>query len=411
LFWEINKMMNTTAKTLRMLLIASVAGTIFLPVAHANDLAELKTLFESFKTRDVVNQAALQAPEGFRVFPAADAPAEGGAESVDEPFTEVKVSGYLKGGYIFSKIKDGSPPDSSSDFDAEAGVNVRGSVQSSLGEVGVSINARWEVAESTTNAASTSLRDDGIVAFWQFADTMKFEMGRGNAGRLDNGILKNTRRIWTTADRRVRAENAGNGFFDRDAYNAFLGLAYADGPIAITLRAHDATRGVTGPLGSDDDSHGASGKAVYTADLINLEVAGGYWDQGNAKNLPIANQTGVKWLAGAGTELNFITGLPISISGQTGRLHNGAKTLNGSTSIGFTLTDDISAGIGAGWKKVSGSPTLADNRTERAIVGGVYYAPMAQLIIGLEGDWLDDGKPAATENDGFTSAFVARFSF
>ncbi len=406
-------MMNTTANTLKTLLIASATMMTFASSARADEFAALKSLFENFTTRDAVNQVALEAPQGFRVFPVADAPAEGGAESVDEPFTEVKISGYLKGGYIFSQIKDGLPVpgDSSSDFDAEAGVNVRGSVQSSLGEVGVSINSRWEVNESGTNLATPSLRDDGIVAFWQFADTMKFEMGRGNAGRLDNGILKNTRRIWTVADRRVRAENAGNGFYDRDAYNAFAGVAYADGPIAVTLRAHDATRGVTGPLGSDDDAHGASGKIVYTSDLINLEAAGGYWGQDDAKNLAIADQKGVKWLAGAGTELNFISGLPISISGQMGRLHNDTKTLNASASVGFTLTDDITAGVGAGWKKISGSPSVADNRTERAIVGGVYYAPMAQLIIGLEGDWLDDGKPTETENDGFTGAFVSRFSF
>lgn len=401
-------------KTIKTAFLASVALTVVSTVAHADGLAELKSLFYSLKPRDVVSQSAVQIPAGYQVSPTADvAPAEEGA-AVDEPFTEVKTSGYLKAGYIYSQINDAPPvllQDNSSDFDAEAGLTVRGSVQSSLGEVGISIAAKWDVAESGNNAGSFAFRDDGIVGFWQFADTMKLEMGRGNAGRLENGIVKNTRRIWTVADRRVRAENAGNGFFDRDMYNGFVGLAFASDPLTLSVRVHDASRGIAAPAGSDDDAHGVSAKGTFASEMINLEFAGGYWGQDDAKLLPVTSQTGVKWLAGAGTELNFIPGLPVSIAAQTGRLHNGAKQWNTSASVGFTLTDDITAGFGGGMKKVSGSPTLADNRTEKVINGGIYFAPMSQLIIGLEADWLDDGKPVATTNDGYTGAFVTRYSF
>jgi hypothetical protein len=409
-------MKKTFIKTMKTALRATAALAVVSTAAHADGLSELKAMFESVKLSDVVSQTAFQIPKGYTVKPTADsAPAE--AEAVDEPFTEVKWSGYIKTGYIYSQVKDGTPVvgglpnDSSRDFDVEAGLTVKGSVQSSLGEVGGTVQFKWDIAESTTNLASIALRDEGAIGFWQFADTMKLEMGRGNAGRLENGITKNTRRIWTTADRRVRTENAGNGFFDRDAYNGFLGLAYADGPISLSVRAHDATRGVTGPLGSDDDAIGASVKGAFTSDLINFEMAGGYWGQDDAKGLALASQTGVKWLAGAGTEINAIEGISISLAAQTGRLHNDTESVNFSGSVGFGLTDTISAGIGAGWRKVSNSPTLADNRTEKVINGGIYYAPMSQLIIGLEADWLDDGKPALTENDGFTGAVVSRYSF
>jgi hypothetical protein len=33
------------------------------------------------------------------------------------------------------------------------------------------------------------------------------------------------------------------------------------------------------------------------------------------------------------------------------------------------------------------------------------------MIIGVEGDWLDDGKTAAHSNDGYTGALVTRYSF
>jgi hypothetical protein len=402
-----------TKMILRTLYTTMAFATIS-SVAHADSLSDLKSLFESLKYSDAASQAAVHVPKNFKVTPTADAsPVEDGA-AVDEPFTEIKTSGYIKAGYIFSGQKDGIKPDNSSDVDVEAGVNVKGSVQSSLGEIGVTVQAKWDIAESSTNAASIALRDEGAIGFWQFSDALKLEMGRGNAGRLENGIDKNTKRLWTVANRRVRSENAGNGFFDRDAYNGFLGLAYASGPLAFNVRVHDATRGVVdgaGKNGYDDDAIGVSAKAVFTSEMINLEAAGGYWGQDDAKNLPIANQKGVKWLAGVGTELAFIPGVPLSIGAQMGELHNGAEQVNVSASVGFTLTDTITAGLGVGMKKVSKSPTLADNRTEKVLHGEIYYAPMAQLIIGIEGDLLDDGLPPATTNDGFTGALVTRYSF
>lgn len=404
-------------KTMKTAFLAIAALAAVSTIAHADQLADLKSLIDSLKASDVISHTAVLIPGGYTIHPAADASATEAAAAVEEPFVEVKTSGYLKAGYIFSQIKDGAPLDRSQDIDVEAGVNVKGSVQSSLGEVGVTIQAKWDTAESTTNLASIALRDEGIIGFWQFADTMKLETGRSNAGRLENGIDKNTKRLWTFANRRVRAENAGSGFFDRDAFNGFVGLAYASGPLALNVRIHDATRGVTGAAGSDDDAIGASAKGVFTSEMFSLEMVGGYWSESDAKNLPIASQKGVKWLIGAGTELDFIPGIPVSIGVQAGRLHSGAKSMKVSGSVGFTLTDEITAGIGGGWTKVSASPTLAENHTEKAIHGEIYYAPLAQMLIGLEADYYRDGYPKIAggglpaSNDGFTGAVVTRYAF
>ena len=409
-------MTKTLMKTIRTVLFTTAALTAVSTGAHADALSDLKSVIEALNSRDAVYQAAVQVPNGYSISPAADNAAMDAGSAVEEPFVEVKVSGYIKTGFIYSEIRDGLPligglpRDAQRKFDTEAGVNVKGSVQSSLGEVGAFIQTKWDIAEQTNNFATIALRDDGFIGFWQFADSTKLEMGRSNAGRLENGIDKNTRRLWVFANRRVRSENAGNGFFDRDAYNAFMGLTYASGPLTLTVRGHDATRGVGGG-GYDEDALGVSGRGLFTSDMINLEVSGGYWDQGRADLLPFASQTGVKWLAGAGAELNFISGLPISVAAQTGQLHNNTNMVNVSASVGFTLTDTITAGIGGGVKTISNSPIPADNRTETAVTGGIYYSPLSQMTIGLEGDWLDDGKPAATSNDGLTGAVVTRYAF
>ena len=327
----------------------------------------------------------------------------------------MKVSGYIKTGFIYSQVKTNG--DDKADFDVEGGVNVKGSVQSALGEVGATIQAKWDVAESTTNAATFALRDDGLVGFWQFADSMKLEMGRSNAGRLENGIDKNTRRIWTVANRRIRSENAGNGFFDRDAYNGFMGLTYSSGPITLQVRAHDATRGIGAGLLADDDAIGVSAKAVYTGDVVGFEASGGYWGEDGASGLPLASQTGVKFLAGVGTELNFIEGVPLSFAAQYGELHNGTQSVKLSGSFGVTITDTIGAGFGGGWTQISNTPAgmpntpnnTSGNHEELVAVAGVYYSPMTYLTLGLEGDWVDDSRPAIS--DGLTGAFVARYAF
>ena len=400
-------------KTIKTGLLATAALAAASTFAHADALADLKSVIAALNTRDAVSQTSVQVPRGYRVSPtadSADAPA-----TVEEPFVDLKVTGYIKTGFIYSQVKTNG--DDKADFDVEGGVNVKGSVQSALGEVGATIQAKWDIAESSTNAATFALRDDGLIGFWQFADAMKLEMGRSNAGRLENGIDKNARRIWTVQNRRIRSENAGNGFFDRDAYNAFAGLAYASGPIALQVRFHDATRGIGAGLNADDDALGVSAKAVYAGDVVGFEASGGYWGEDGAANLPLAQQTGVKYLIGVGTELNFIEGVPVSLGAQYGELHNGTQSVKLSGSFGLTLTDTIGAGFGGGWTKISNTPagmpntpnSTSGDHEELVAVGGVYYSPMTYLTLGLEGDWVDDSRPAIS--DGLTGAIVARYAF
>ncbi len=403
-------------RNIKIGLLASAALTSYATIANADGLADLKSVIAALNPRVALSQTSVQLPRGYSVSPTADAAATDSA--VEEPFVDLKVTGYIKTGFIYSKVKTNG--DDKADFDVEGGVNVKGSVQSALGEVGATIQAKWDIAESTTNAASFALRDDGLIGFWQFSDAMKLEMGRGNAGRIENGIDKNTRRIWIVQNRRIRAENAGNGFFDRDAYNAFAGLSYASGPITLQVRAHDATRGVgAGGLNADDDAVGVSAKAVYAGDVVGFEVSGGYWGEDGAVNLPIKDQTGVKYLIGAGTELNFIEGVPLSFGAQYGELHNGTQSIKLSGSVGITITDTIGAGFGGGWTKISNSPagapvlampnSTAGDHEELVAVGGIYYSPMTYLTLGVEGDWVDDSRPLIS--DGLTGAIVARYAF
>ena len=400
-------------KTIKIGLLTTGALVAISTMANADGLSDLKAAIAALNTSAAISQAGVQLPSGYRVNPTADA--AGTDLAVEEPFVEVKVSGYIKTGFIYSQVNTNG--DAKSDFDVEGGVNVKGSVQSALGEVGATIQAKWDIAEATNNAASFALRDDGLIGFWQFSDAMKLEMGRSNAGRIEYGIDKNTRRIWIVQNRRIRAENAGNGFFDRDMYNGFMGLAYASGPIALQVRLHDATRGIGAGLNADDDAIGVSAKAVYSGEVVGFEASGGYWGEDGAANLPIAQQTGVKYLIGAGTELNFIEGVPLSFSGQYGELHNGTQSLKVSGSVGLTITDTIGAGFGGGLTKISNTPAgmpntpnnTSGNHEELVAVAGVYYSPMTYLTLGLEGDWVDDSRPAIS--DGLTGAFVARYAF
>jgi hypothetical protein len=143
-------------KTIKTALLATAALAAIPTIAHADALADLKAAIIGIDIRQAVGQASVGLPRGYSVNPTADA---GGTDlAVEEPFVEVKVSGYIKTGFIYSQVNTNG--DAKSDFDVEGGVNVKGSVQSALGEVGATIQAKWDIAEATNNAASFALRDE-----------------------------------------------------------------------------------------------------------------------------------------------------------------------------------------------------------------------------------------------------------
>ena len=85
-------------KNMKIGLLASAAFASLSTIANADGLADLKSVIAALSPRAALSQTSVQLPKGYTVDPTADA--AGTDIAVEEPFVEVKVSGYIKTGFI-----------------------------------------------------------------------------------------------------------------------------------------------------------------------------------------------------------------------------------------------------------------------------------------------------------------------
>ena len=89
-------------KTIKIGLLTTAALVAISTMAYADGLSDLKAAIAALNTSAAISQAGVQLPSGYRVSPTADA--AGTDLAVEEPFVEVKVSGYIKTGFIYSQV-------------------------------------------------------------------------------------------------------------------------------------------------------------------------------------------------------------------------------------------------------------------------------------------------------------------
>jgi opacity protein-like surface antigen len=213
-------------------------------------------------------------------------------------------------------------------------------------------------------------------------------------------------------------------------------LSYASGPFSMAVALEDASQTFTPPGAQlDDDRLGVAGEMKYTGDTFSGEIAGGWWDVEEDEFFDVDTQ----WQVGAGVGFALGEMFNISIAAAMGEgpttsnSEQGAVTdvalpinnkywgVNALANIG--LTDGIHAEIAGGYKVREGddfdvcSGDLinggdCDNWAMDgfeyetwAVMGGLYYTPVDQLTIGLEGEWYTssvdwDGKETAWSCDG-----------
>jgi hypothetical protein len=142
---------------------------------------------------------------------------------------------------------------------------------------------------------------------------------------------------------------------------------------------------------------GAAAEVKFSGDTVNGEIAGVWRDGGAYDDL---------WQVGAGIGFGFGDMFALSLGAATGEIGGSAIAVNEDywvvSVLGtISLSESISAEIGGGFKDydVSGDVTAIDV--------GLYYRPVSQLNIGVEGEWADtDGG-----DETFIAAFVTEFSF
>jgi hypothetical protein len=228
------------------------------------------------------------------------------------------------------------------------------------------------------------------VAWGYWAMTPELTFGGGYAGSLGNigyGYDGACNCYYTDA--------ADLGFNPGDTTQ--MRLSYASGPMSMAVALEDAS------IGGDKingDQLGVAGELKYSGDAVNGEISALYhsWDeQGFFEELDSDWQVG----AGIGFNLGDMASLSlgaamgegpftVEVEGEiTGGLPVNQSWWGVSGLVSFGLTDAVHAEVAAGYKErdfdVPSGYSL-DYETY-GMLAGIYYSPVDQLTIGVEGEW------------------------
>ena len=454
-------------KIMKMALLAGAAVAVSAAAAHADELSDLKAQVEALNARVAAMETAPSVPTGYQllaiskgealqvpgmlgtdrdrvvndratiisVMPTADAPAG----------TTISWSGYVRAAVIYSgqdqsatfkryytndagdralrtKIKGSYSNDDDWDVKARGQLRVVATTDTAVGEVGVELKMR---ADFNGNGNGNVYMK---TAWGYWAMTPELTFGGGYAGSLGNISYG-----YDGACTCYYTDNADVGFDPGDTSQ--LRLSYASGPFSMAVALEDS--GKNNRYGNDNkyvngQNLGVAGEIKYSGDAFSGEISGVYRSVDSdaydfTKELPNyeANVDNL-WQVGAGVGFNLGTIASLSLAAALGSgpyeevdsggvvyralpVNNDWWGVSGLATA--NLSDAVHAEIGAGYKHREG-----DNSNDNlwnysgfdydtyAFLGGVYYTPVDQLTIGLEGEWYTQtwdltrkGKEGTTE--------------
>lgn len=326
--------------------------------------------------------------------------------------------------------------DDNLDVLARGQLRVVGETDTAVGLVGVDVTMRGDFNGNGT--AEVYFKK----AWGYWAMTPELTFGGGYAGSLGNIGFG-----YDGACTCIYTDNADVAFDPGDTSQ--MRLSYASGPFSMAVAVEDG--GYNDGFGSDEtaarfgedyynDSLGAAGEIKYSGDMFSAEISGVWRAQNEddylidtapdfdvyrpAQNLPGGyRQYGVwtgdgnvdsLWQVGAGVGFGLGEVVNISLAAAMGAgpttqfddgtlvrgvpLYNEWWGVSGLAS--FNLTDEVRAELGAGYKNREGDFDISYADFNRdvwdfdsfdyetySVMAGLYYNPVDQLTIGVEGEW------------------------
>jgi hypothetical protein len=434
-------------KSIKMALLAGAAVAVTGAAAHADELQDLKAQIEALNTRVAAMETAPAVPAGYKllaiskgealqipgldqqhrerftqgdnatiisVLPTADAPAG----------TTISWSGYVRAAIVYNGNDDSATyqryhkvsgggweketwpgakekySDDTDDWDVKARGQLRvvATTDTAVGEVGVELKLR---ADMDGNGSS----DVYVKTAWGYwAMTPELTLGGGYAGTLGNIGYG-----YDGACTCYYTDNADVGFDPGDTTQ--MRLSYASGPFSAAVAIEDAS---TDGGDLNGNNLGVAGEIKYSGDSFSGEISGLYRSTNNDdydnNNLGYDSNVDGLWQVGVGVGFNLgdIASLSLAaalgegpyqtVNDQTGNIDNNFGVNNSwwgvSGLASANLSDTVHAEAGAGYKHREGDSYKTYNWKYQgfdydtyAFLGGLYYTPVDQLTIGLEGEW------------------------
>ena len=366
------------------------------------------------------------------VMPTADAPAG----------TTISWSGYVNAAVVYAgqeddwtakskdangdsldKLTGSSNTDDDWDVKSRGQLRVVASTDTAVGEVGVELKMRGDFVGNGT--ADMYMK----VAWGYWAMTRELTFGGGYTGSLGNIGYG-----YDGACTCYYTDNADVAFNPGDTTQ--LRLSYASGPFSMAVALEDS--GIYGGYEGDDKTSkgnqlGVAGEIKYSGDMFSGEISGVYRavneDDYTVKDYPDFNSDidGL-WQVGAGLGFNLGTIASLSLAAAMGsgpftEVNNYTGEVTTSLPVDndwwgvsglatANLSDAVHAEAGLGYKhretdgrSVALPAPFGDIKTSGidwdtwAVLGGIYYTPVDQLTIGLEGEWYTTDAEVSAKED------------
>jgi|GEM_PF-1269297 len=423
-------------KFMKLALLGTAALAAVSVSARADDLADLKAQIEALKA-DVANlQAAPAVPAGYSLMTVGEAPAIvvpsldvdknfgatatniGVLPTADMPAsTNIQWSGYARAALVYSDTSwkysagltaleglaaatnSSALPEDSDDLDvyARGQLKVVGTTDTAVGEVGALVQLRGNY---------DGHGDAGVImneawGWWKM--TPELTLGGGYTGTLANiGYGYDGACNCYYTDNAAVALNPGD--------TTQMRLSYASGPMSFAVALEDATQTVTrtSPWSNSaavriaGDGLGAAGEIKYSGDSFSAEISGGWWDtsgdslQQAAPAVLALVSSSDSYQVGIGASANLGDMLTLSAAAGMGQNALDQDYWKASILASANLSDAVHAEVAFGyadWDQGATNAALetaAYGGTTTAALAGIYYDPVSQLTIGLEGEWMRD---------------------
>ena len=395
---------------------AIAAVSVSAQASTASDIAELKAQINALTAQVAANQAQTAVPAGFQlvtigtqaatvvpglvntkydgktatvmsIMPTADAPAS----------TTVEWSGLVRAAVIYDQDDANF---ATWDIVSRARLKFVGKTDTAIGEVGVRVAFLTDsVGIGGLNRGNTSLSTDGYWGWWKM--TPELTLGAGVDGSLA-GIGYGYDGLCT-----CNYTDFAPAGYGHQGDPSQMRLSYESGPIKAAIAVEDYTNTPA------SNNFGVAGEIKYAGDAISGEISGGYWS-------PDVAGANASWLVGIGA--GFALGDVGKISASAGIGHdddasssfdwNDADYWKANILASVNLSDQAHAEIGFNHMHISANVVTGTvDQSIDSVLAGIYYEPVKQLTIGLEGEWLQESAEPGAPGQHTRADLVTVFRF
>ena len=425
-------------KVMKLALLGTAALAAVSVSARADDLTDLKAQIEALQADVAALQAAPQVPAGYSLLTMSEAPAivvpgleirDSNAKSAtvntigvlptaDVPAsTVIQWSGSVRAAIAYTDVDYSYA--SYTDYNelhlkARGRLDVTGTTDTAVGEVGASMSFYGDFDNNmiggtgfTTNSASVYM--DYAWGWWKMTPELTFAGGyNGSLATIGYGMRKINDAYLNDGDVEVQGGDLTQ-----------LRVSYNSGPVGVAVALEHTDEG-DNPVnpGFSDSVFGVAAEVTYSGDVFNAEIAGYLRDTdtngGGAGGSLTQSQIGL----GIGAKLSDM--FDISAAGSIGNnvfytdASGWVEEGDGwevSAAVIATLSDSISAELGAGWSSYDSNSPDNDATDTFALAGGVYWSPVSQLKMGVQASYVQADDFDEADSDTLDAAFVTWWNF